>query len=112
MGGETSGSSEETTDVFIESAYFDPVRTAKTGRATGIISDARYRFERGIDPAFTVPGLELATRMIMELCGGTPSNIIVAGAVPDTTKIISRSKERRVGKECVSRCRSRWSQHL
>jgi len=89
MGGEMSGSSEETTDVFIESAYFDPVRTAKTGRATGIISDARYRFERGIDPAFTVPGLELATRMVMELCGGTPSNIIVAGAVPDTTKVIS-----------------------
>ena len=89
MGGEMSGSSEETTDVFIESAYFDPVRTAKTGRATGIISDARYRFERGIDPAFTVPGLELATRMVMELCGGTPSNIIVAGAVPDTMKVIS-----------------------
>ena len=89
MGGEMSGSSEETTDVFIESAYFDPVRTAKTGRATGIISDARYRFERGIDPAFTVPGLELATRMVMELCGGTPSNIIVAGAVPDTAKVIS-----------------------
>lgn len=88
MGGETSGSSETTTDVFIESAYFDPVRTAKTGRATGIISDARYRFERGIDPAFTVPGLELATKMVLELCGGEPSNIIVAGKTPDTTKVI------------------------
>lgn len=88
MGGETSGSSETTTDVFIESAYFDPVRTAKTGRATGIISDARYRFERGIDPAFTVPGLELATKMVLELCGGEPSNLIVAGKVPDTTKVI------------------------
>tara|TARA_R110002074_G_scaffold4253_2_gene21240 strand:+ start:2093 stop:4525 length:2433 start_codon:yes stop_codon:yes gene_type:complete len=88
MGGETSGSSEATTDVFVESAYFDPVRTAKTGRATGIISDARYRFERGVDPAFTVPGLELATKMILELCGGEPSNLIVAGKVPDTTKVI------------------------
>tara|TARA_R110000868_G_scaffold125417_1_gene331313 strand:+ start:1075 stop:3507 length:2433 start_codon:yes stop_codon:yes gene_type:complete len=88
MGGETSGSSETTTDVFVESAYFDPVRTAKTGRATGIISDARYRFERGIDPAFTVPGLELATKMILELCGGEPSNLIVAGNAPDTTKIV------------------------
>jgi len=88
MGGEASGSSDATTDVFIESAYFDPVRTAKTGRATGIISDARYRFERGIDPAFTVPGLELATQMILELCGGEPSNVIVAGAVPDTSRII------------------------
>jgi phenylalanyl-tRNA synthetase beta chain len=89
MGGEASGSSEATTDVFIESAYFDPVRTAKTGRATGIISDARYRFERGIDPAFTVPGLELATKMVLELCGGTPSNLIVAGKVPDTHKVIA-----------------------
>lgn len=89
MGGETSGSSEETTDVFIESAYFDPVRTAKTGRATGIISDARYRFERGIDPAFTVPGLELATKMVLELCGGAPSKLIVAGKAPDTHKVIA-----------------------
>ncbi|MGB3809140.1 MAG: phenylalanine--tRNA ligase subunit beta [Parvibaculum sp.] len=89
MGGEGSGSSEETVDVFIESAYFDPVRTAKTGRATGIISDARYRFERGVDPAFTVPGLELATKMVLELCGGTPSNLVVAGKVPDTHKVIS-----------------------
>lgn len=89
MGGEASGSSVETTDVFIESAYFDPVRTAKTGRATGIISDARYRFERGVDPAFTVPGLELATKMVLEICGGTPSDLIVAGKVPDTRKVIS-----------------------
>jgi phenylalanyl-tRNA synthetase beta chain len=89
MGGELSGSSAETTDVFIESAYFDPVRTAKTGRATGIISDARYRFERGIDPAFTVPGLELATKMVLELCGGEASNLIAAGHVPDTSKVIS-----------------------
>ncbi|HEX7776309.1 MAG TPA: phenylalanine--tRNA ligase subunit beta, partial [Parvibaculum sp.] len=89
MGGELSGSSDATTDVFIESAWFDPVRTAKTGRATGIISDARYRFERGVDPAFVLPGLELATRMVLELCGGTPSHVVVAGQVPDTHKVIS-----------------------
>ena len=88
MGGEESGSSEATTEVFIESAYFDPYRTAKTGRATGIVSDARYRFERGVDPAFVIDGLELATRMVMELCGGTPSNVVVAGKEPVPTKAI------------------------
>jgi len=82
MGGTASGSTLETTDVFIESAYFDPVRTAQTGRKTGILSDARYRFERGVDPAFVVPGLELATRMILEICGGEASAIEIAGAPP------------------------------
>jgi phenylalanyl-tRNA synthetase beta chain len=80
MGGETTGCSETTTDVFIECAYFDPLRTFQTGRATGINSDARYRFERGIDPGFVGPGLELATRMVMELCGGAPSEAAFAGA--------------------------------
>lgn len=89
MGGEASGSTEETVDVFVESAYFDPYRTARTGRDTGIVSDARYRFERGVDPAFVVPGLELATQMILDLCGGEPSNVVVAGKVPDTKKEIS-----------------------
>lgn len=89
MGGEDSGSTEATVDVFVESAYFDPYRTARTGRDTGIVSDARYRFERGVDPAFVVPGLELATQMILDLCGGEPSNIVVAGKVPDTKKEIS-----------------------
>lgn len=89
MGGEESGSTEATTDVFIESAWFDPYRTAKTGRATGIVSDARYRFERGVDPAFVLPGLELATRMVMELCGGTPSNVVVAGRPPVTNRTIA-----------------------
>lgn len=89
MGGEESGSTEATVDVFVESAYFDPYRTARTGRDTGIVSDARYRFERGVDPAFVVPGLELATQMILDLCGGEPSNIVVAGKVPDTSKEIS-----------------------
>ena len=70
MGGEASGCTPETTDVFLESAYWDPITIAATGRALKINSDARYRFERGVDPAFTLPGLELATQMILDLCGG------------------------------------------
>lgn len=75
MGGESTACSEATTDVFVESAWFDPIRTAQTGRDTGITSDAQYRFARGVDPDFTVPGLELATRLILELCGGEASDI-------------------------------------
>jgi len=82
MGGEESSCTDATTDVFVESALFDPISIARTGRKLGIISDARYRFERGVDPEFTVPGLELATRMIQLLCGGEPSQIVVAGAPP------------------------------
>ncbi|MEM9899241.1 MAG: phenylalanine--tRNA ligase subunit beta [Pseudomonadota bacterium] len=89
MGGETTGCTEETTSVFIESAYFDPLRTAKTGRKTGITSDARYRFERGVDPAFMVPGLEQATQMVIDLCGGEPSDIVIAGNVPAPDKSVS-----------------------
>jgi phenylalanyl-tRNA synthetase beta chain len=79
MGGEASGCDENTTDVLIESALWDATNIAQTGRKLGINSDARYRFERGVDPAFLVPGLEMATRMVLDLCGGTPSEIIVAG---------------------------------
>ncbi|PZQ97957.1 MAG: phenylalanine--tRNA ligase subunit beta [Cereibacter sphaeroides] len=86
MGGELSGCTPETTDVFLESAYWDPITIATTGRALRINSDARYRFERGIDPAFTVPGLELATQMILDLCGGEASEIVVDGEAPDTTR--------------------------
>jgi phenylalanyl-tRNA synthetase beta chain len=82
MGGAYSGSTEETTSVLIECALFDPVRTFQTGRATGINSDARYRFERGVDSSFVVPGLELATRLILDMCGGEPSEIAIAGAEP------------------------------
>src|SRR6185437_1423500 len=82
MGGEDSSCTESTTDVFVESALFDPISIARTGRRLGIRSDARYRFERGVDPEFTVPGLELATRLILDWCGGEPSDISVAGAVP------------------------------
>jgi phenylalanyl-tRNA synthetase beta chain len=86
MGGEASGCDETTTDVLIESALWDAFNIAQTGRKLGINSDARYRFERGVDPAFMVPGLELATRMVLDLCGGAPSEIVVAGEVkvPET----------------------------
>src|SRR5262249_11869379 len=79
MGGEASGCSEATTDVLIESALWVPANVAETGRKLGITSDARYRFERGVDPNFMVPGLELATRMVLDLCGGAPSEIVVVG---------------------------------
>jgi phenylalanyl-tRNA synthetase beta chain len=79
MGGEASGCSETTTDVLIESALWEPMNIAQTGRKLGINSDARYRFERGVDPAFMLPGLELATAMVLEHCGGEPSEVTVAG---------------------------------
>src|SRR5712672_3448357 len=88
MGGEASGCSEQTTDVLIESALWNEINIAQTGRKYGINSDARYRFERGVDPAFMVPGLELATRMVIDLCGGTPSEITVAGEVPLSDRVI------------------------
>ena len=86
MGGLSTGCTAETTDVFVEAAYFDTVRTAETGRAMKINSDARYRFERGIDPSFTPKGLQAATQMILDLCGGEASEIVEAGAVPDTDR--------------------------
>ncbi|MGO4852508.1 phenylalanine--tRNA ligase subunit beta [Phaeovulum sp. W22_SRMD_FR3] len=86
MGGELSGCTPETVDVFVESAFWDPITIAATGRALKINSDARYRFERGVDPQFTLPGLELATQMILDLCGGEASAVVTDGAVPDTTR--------------------------
>ena len=82
MGGESTGVTETTTDVFIESAWFDPIVTAQTGRDTGITSDAQYRFARGVDPGFMVAGLELATWLILDLCGGEPSDVVVSGQLP------------------------------
>jgi len=79
MGGEASGCDETTTDVLIESALWNEINIAQTGRKLGINSDARYRFERGVDPAFMVPGLEMATGLVMDLCGGTPSDNVVVG---------------------------------
>ena len=82
IGGEATGCGPETTNVFLEAAYFDPIRTAATGRALGIVSDARYRFERGVDPAFVEQGAEIATAMILELCGGETSELVIAGKAP------------------------------
>src|SRR5665213_2927343 len=82
MGGASTGCSEATTDVVIESAWFDPIRTAQTGRDTAIVSDAQYRFARGVDPASLVPGIELATRLILDLCGGEASEVVFAGEAP------------------------------
>lgn len=89
MGGEDSGCTDETVNVFLEVAYFDPMRTAKTGRALQINSDARYRFERGIDPAFTKDGAEIATKMILDLCGGEASEIVETRDAPDLVKSFS-----------------------
>src|SRR5439155_1344405 len=83
IGGEATACTEGTTEVLIEAALFDPVRTAATGRKLNISSDARYRFERGLDPAFVGAGLEIATRLMLDLCGGEASEIVTAGAVPD-----------------------------
>ncbi len=82
IGGEATGCTEETTEVLIESALWEPLNIAQTGRKLGVRSDARFRFERGVDPAFCVPGLELATRMILDLCGGSASTITLAGEIP------------------------------
>jgi len=86
MGGAHSGCTGETVNVFLESAYWDPITIAATGRALKINSDARYRFERGVDPEFTLPGLEAATRMILEICGGEASEVTADGGVIDTDR--------------------------
>jgi phenylalanyl-tRNA synthetase beta chain len=88
MGGEATGCSETTTDVLIESALWEPLNIAQTGRKLGIVSDARYRFERGVDPAFMLPGLELATRMVLDLCGGEPSDVTMAGSPDVPARVI------------------------
>ena len=86
MGGELSGCTETTTEVFLESAFWDPITIASTGRALKINSDARYRFERGVDPAFTLDGLELATQMVLDLCGGEASEVVQDGAPLDVSR--------------------------
>ena len=94
MGGAGTGCTAETTNVFLEIALFDPTRTAATGRALGIESDARHRFERGVDPAFAVPGAEIATRLILDACGGEASKLAVAGAVPGARPAVAFRAER------------------
>ena len=94
IGGEASACTPETTTVFIESALFDPVRTAATGRRYQVESDARYRFERGVDPEFTEPGIEEATRLVLELCGGEPSALVIAGDVPEWRRTVTLRDDR------------------
>jgi phenylalanyl-tRNA synthetase beta chain len=89
MGGEHSGCDEATSEVLIESALWEPLNVARTGRELGIITDARYRFERGVDPEFMVPGLELATRLVLDLCGGEPTETEVVGYAGHQPKIVS-----------------------
>ncbi|HSK38210.1 MAG TPA: phenylalanine--tRNA ligase subunit beta, partial [Arenibaculum sp.] len=94
MGGISTGCTDGTTDVFLEMALFDPVRTARTGRRLGIESDARYRFERGVDPCFVIDGMEIATRLILECCGGEAGDLVVAGAVPEDRRMLDLRTDR------------------
>lgn len=93
VGGTSTGCSETTTNVFLECAYFDPLTVARAGRALGVNSDARYRFERGIDPAFTLDAIELATQMILDLCGGEVGSVVQSGTVPACTKTFAYKPE-------------------
>lgn len=88
MGGERSSVTAETSDVLLEIAYFDPGRIGATGRKLGIASDARTRFERGVDPAFLDAGLDLLTDLIVRTCGGSPSKVVRAGTPPNSPKVV------------------------
>ncbi len=115
MGGEHSGCDEGTTDVLIESALWDPMDIARTGRSLGIVTDARYRFERGVDPNFTLSGVELATRLVMDMCGGEPSEVTLEGAIPDTGFVINfplNETKRLTGLEVSDREQKRILEHL
>jgi len=94
MGGEVSGCSADTTNVFLEVALFDPVMVARTGRTLGIHSDARYRFERGLDPQSAAWGVEVAARLVRELCGGEASAVVSAGEIPAETRRLALRPER------------------
>lgn len=89
MGGERSGCDEGTSDVLIESALWDPKNIARTGRDLGIITDARYRFERGVDPAYMAEGMELATKLVLDLCGGDPTEPVITGYEEPKPKVIA-----------------------
>jgi phenylalanyl-tRNA synthetase beta chain len=98
LGGERSSCTDETVNLFMECASWDPEEIARTGRKTGIVSDARYRLERSVDPALTEPGLELATRLVMEICGGTPMEPAISGedVYPNTVIAFPTSEVRRL----------------
>jgi phenylalanyl-tRNA synthetase beta chain len=89
MGGEHSGCGDDTTDVLLEIAYFNPERIAATGRKLNLTSDARSRFERGVDPAFLDTGLDLLTGLVLEICGGEASEVVRAGEAPATPKVVA-----------------------
>jgi phenylalanyl-tRNA synthetase beta chain len=94
MGGTTTGCDAHTTDVLIECAYFDPASIGATGRTIGIMSDARQRFERGVDPGFMLPAIEMATSLVLDMCGGLASEISVTGTIPAPSKIVAFRPER------------------
>ena len=94
MGGLDTGCDENTVNVFVESAYWTPIQIAMTGRKLKINSDARYRFERGVDPVFTPVGLDQAVQMILDIAGGEASEMIVAGAVPDVSRSYTLDTDR------------------
>ena len=94
MGGLATGCTDDTVNVFLEAAFWDAIGIAKTGRALKINSDARYRNERGIDPLFNAPALELATQMILDLCGGEASEVVQAGKVPDVSRAYQLDTDR------------------
>ncbi len=94
IGGESTGCGEETKNVLLECALFDPRRISATGRRLMIESDARYRFERSVDPASVIPGAEAATRMILDLCGGEAGEMVIAGAEPEWRREISFRSDR------------------
>ncbi|HTR83025.1 MAG TPA: phenylalanine--tRNA ligase subunit beta, partial [Reyranella sp.] len=94
MGGEETGVQDDTTDVFLEVAYFTPIKVAATGRKLGILSDARYRFERGIDPQSVQWGTDVATRLILDLCGGEASEIVQSGVMPAWEKSFTLRADR------------------
>lgn len=102
IGGETTGCDEGTVDVLIEAALFDPIRTAETGRRLNVQSDARYRFERGIDPAFVADGMEIATKLVLDLCGGEPGEVVQAGAEPDWRRTVTLRPGRTLSLGAVS----------
>ncbi|WP_026942458.1 phenylalanine--tRNA ligase subunit beta [Hellea balneolensis] len=82
VGGESTGCDDVTTDILIECAYFDPLTIRRTAKRLSVNSDAKYRFERGVDTGFLLGGMDLATKMVLDICGGEPSEVVVAGDIP------------------------------
>ena len=97
MGGEDSGVMGSTTDVMLEVAYFDPARIARTGQTLALTSDARSRFERGVDPSFLDDGLAILTQLIVDICGGEASEPLLIGAPPVEKRCIAFDPTRTLG---------------